>query len=132
VLLGVMGGRNSEGEDFPGDEMNSVVVVGVPYAKPNPSVKASIRYFEEQFPGKGHEYGYVIPSMRRAAQAGGRVIRRLTDRGAIIFLDWRFKQENCLKYFPNWLKDNIEIIPDEAGLLKSKISYFFKQGGVKS
>ncbi len=128
VLLGVMGGRNSEGEDFPGDEMNSSVVVGVPYAKPTASVKASIRYFEEQFPGKGREYGYIIPSMRRAVQAGGRVIRRLSDRGAIVFLDWRFKQENCLRYFPKWLRNHIKIIPDEEGVLKSKISRFFEQG----
>ncbi|WEU41040.1 MAG: DNA repair helicase [Candidatus Odinarchaeum yellowstonii] len=131
VLLGVMGGRNSEGEDFPGDEMNSSIVVGVPYAKPTPSVKASIRYFEEQFPGKGREYGYIIPSMRRAVQAGGRVIRRLSDRGAIVFLDWRFTRENCLKYFPNWLREHIEIIPDKEGLLKSKIGSFFKQEVLK-
>lgn len=31
VLLGVCGGRNSEGEDFPGDLMNAVIIVGVPY-----------------------------------------------------------------------------------------------------
>lgn len=129
VLLGVMGGRNSEGEDFPGDEMNSVIVVGVPYAKPSPSVKASIRYYDEQFPGKGREYGYVIPSMRRAMQAGGRTIRKLTDRGAIIFLDWRFKQENCLKYFPNWLKNSLEVIPDRKALLRLRVSDFFKEGG---
>ena len=33
VLLGACGGRNSEGEDFPGDFMNAVVVVGVPFQR---------------------------------------------------------------------------------------------------
>jgi DNA excision repair protein ERCC-2 len=46
VLLGVQGGRSSEGVDFPGDEMNSVVIVGMPYAEPTPKVKAQISYFE--------------------------------------------------------------------------------------
>ena len=32
-LLGACGGRNSEGEDFPGDFMNAVVVVGVPFQR---------------------------------------------------------------------------------------------------
>ncbi|MCK5150546.1 MAG: hypothetical protein KAQ65_01845, partial [Candidatus Thorarchaeota archaeon] len=44
VLLGVQGGRNSEGGDFPGATMESVVVVGVPYARPTPRVEALIGY----------------------------------------------------------------------------------------
>ena len=31
VLLGVCGGRNSEGEDYPGDYMNAVIIAGFPY-----------------------------------------------------------------------------------------------------
>ena len=52
VLLGVMGGRFSEGEDYPGNEMNSVVIVGVPYPKPSVKVNAQIDYYESIFPGK--------------------------------------------------------------------------------
>ena len=37
VFLGVQGGRTSEGVDFPGNQMNSVMVVGVPYAEPTPT-----------------------------------------------------------------------------------------------
>ena len=51
VLLGVQGGRTSEGVDFPGNQMNSVLVVGVPYAEPTPRVKAQIDYYERRFPG---------------------------------------------------------------------------------
>jgi Rad3-related DNA helicase len=48
VLLGVQGRRSSEGVDYPGDEINSVVIVGVPYAKPTPKVKAQIGYFDKK------------------------------------------------------------------------------------
>ena len=51
VFLGVQGGRTSEGVDFPGNQMNSVLVVGVPYAEPTPRVKAQIDYYERRFPG---------------------------------------------------------------------------------
>ena len=51
VFLGVQGGRTSEGVDFPGNQMNSVCVVGVPYAEPTPRVKAQIEYYENVFLG---------------------------------------------------------------------------------
>ena len=44
VLLGVCGGRNSEGEDYPGDYINSVIIVGIPYHMSTPSVNAKIKY----------------------------------------------------------------------------------------
>ena len=50
VFLGVQGGRTSEGVDFPGNQMNSVVIIGVPYAEPTPRVKAQIDYYEKRFP----------------------------------------------------------------------------------
>lgn len=38
VLLGVEGGRSSEGADFPGKQLESVAIVGVPYMEPTPRV----------------------------------------------------------------------------------------------
>ena len=55
VFLGVQGGRTSEGVDFPGNQMNSVAVVGIPYAEPTPRVKAQIEYYDKYFPGLGRE-----------------------------------------------------------------------------
>ena len=71
VFLGVQGGRTSEGVDFPGNQMNSVIVVGVPYAEPTPRVKAQIDYYDKRFPGFGREYGYILPAMKKASQAAG-------------------------------------------------------------
>jgi len=102
VFVGVQGGRTSEGVDFPGDEMNSVIIVGVPYAEPTPRVKAQIDYFEKLFPKKGREYGYVIPALKKASQAAGRPIRTLKDRGAIIFMDYRYATGYCRGFLPSW------------------------------
>lgn len=125
ILLGVQGGRNSEGEDYPGSQMTSVVIVGVPYAKPLPRVEAQTRYFEKQFPGHGHEYGYVIPALKKASQASGRPIRTLEDRGAIIFLDYRFSTAYCRKYLPVWIRKNLKILPDEDGAIARELLLFF-------
>jgi DNA excision repair protein ERCC-2 len=127
VLLGVQGGRSSEGVDFPGDQMNSVVVVGVPYAEPTPRIKAQIEYYEKCFPKLGREYGYVLPAMKKASQAAGRPIRTLEDRGAIVFLDYRFATSYCRGFLPSWVSNDMEVLLDKDGLLAGEISGFFKK-----
>jgi DNA excision repair protein ERCC-2 len=125
VFLGVQGGRTSEGVDFPGNQMNSVVVVGVPYAEPTPRVRAQIDYYETRFPTRGREYGYILPAMKKASQAGGRPIRTLDDKGAIIFLDYRFGTAYCKSFLPNWVTNGMKTIPDKTGLLAQEVRGFF-------
>jgi len=126
VLLGVQGGRSSEGADYPGDQMNSVAVVGVPYAEPTPKVKAQIEYYERCFPEHGREYGYVIPALKKAAQAAGRPIRTLEDRGAIIFLDQRFTTQYCQNYLPVWIRRGLRTLPDEDKAIANELTRFYE------
>ena len=126
VFLGVQGGRTSEGVDFPGNQMNSAVVVGVPYAEPTPRIKAQIEYYDKRFPGYGREYGYVLPAMKKASQAAGRPIRTLDDRGAIVFLDFRFATNYCKNFLPNWITNGMKILPDKKDILSTEVSNFFR------
>jgi len=126
VFLGVQGGRTSEGVDFPGDQMNSVIIVGVPYAEPKPRVKAQISYYEKCFPNLGREYGYVLPAMKKASQAAGRPIRTLEDRGAIVFLDYRFATSYCRGFLPSWMGNGLKVLPYGDKVLAQEIHGFFK------
>jgi len=126
VFLGVQGGRTSEGVDFPGNQMNSVIVVGVPYAEPTPRVKAQIDYYEQCFPRLGREYGYILPAMKKASQAAGRPIRTLEDRGAIVFLDYRFSTAYCKSFLPSWITNGMKVLPDQKDVLSSEVANFFK------
>jgi DNA excision repair protein ERCC-2 len=126
LLLGVLGGRNSEGEDYPGREMETVVVVGVPYARPGPREKVRIQYFEEQFPRKGRDYGYVLPALRCASQAAGRSVRRLDERGAIVFLDDRYTTSYCNRFLPTRISEELVKVDDVDGLLFNHLNTFFK------
>lgn len=127
VLLGVQGGRNSEGVDYPGDQMDSVVIVGVPYARPTSRIAAKLRYYESQFPGHGYEYSYIIPALRKSSQTAGRPVRSLNDRSAIIFLDYRIATSYCKKYLPLWIRKNLKTLPDKDGVLFENVSRFFNQ-----
>jgi DNA excision repair protein ERCC-2 len=126
VFLGVQGGRTSEGVDFPGNQMNSVIIVGVPYAEPTPRVKAQISYYEKCFPKLGREYGYVLPAMKKASQAAGRPIRTLEDRGAIVFLDYRFATNYCRSFLPSWISNGLKVLPYGDEVLAREIHGFFK------
>jgi len=116
VLLGVCGGRNSEGEDYPGDYMNAVVIAGLPYHLPTPRVKAKINYYDKVFRKQGWLFAYLYPAMQRANQASGRPIRKESDKGVIIFMDDRFiKRKNWIS---DWVRKEIEIVSDIKGPIK--------------
>ncbi len=126
VFLGVQGGRTSEGVDFPGNQMNSVVIVGVPYAEPTPRVKAQISYYNECFPKLGREYGYILPAMKKASQAAGRPVRSLDDWGAIVFLDYRFSTSYCRSFLPSWVSNHMKVLRPGDHILAREIQRFFK------
>ncbi|NWF96139.1 MAG: hypothetical protein HXY34_08345 [Candidatus Thorarchaeota archaeon] len=125
VLLGVQGGRNSEGGDFPGPTMDSVVVVGVSYARPTPKSGELIRYFDRRFNGRGKDYAYVLPAMTRAVQAAGRPVRRMSDRGAIVLLDQRFATSYLKRFMPSWLREVLVELPDDPDAVAMKLNHFF-------
>ncbi len=114
VLLGVCGGRNSEGEDYPGDYMNSVIIAGFPYHLPTPRVEAKIKYYNKVFEGQGWNFAYLYPAIQRANQASGRPIRRATDKGALIFMDSRFKDKQ--KWISEWVRRVIEVVGDKEDI----------------
>ena len=125
VLLGVQGGRNSEGGDFPGSSMESVIVVGVPYARPTPRIEALISYFDKRFNGRGRDYAYVLPAMTRAIQAAGRPVRGLDDKGAIVLLDQRFAKPYLRRFMPAWLDEVTNVLPNSPEMVGQAVERFF-------
>jgi len=88
LLFGVMGGRISEGIDFPDEELEIVVIVGIPYPKPSAKQKALVLYYDLKF-NKGWEYVVRAPTIRKLRQTIGRLIRKEDDLGLAVILDKR-------------------------------------------
>jgi DNA excision repair protein ERCC-2 len=88
VLFAVIGGRISEGLDFPEEELEVAVLVGIPYPRPTAKHRALEHYYEVKF-GKGWEYAVHAPTTRKLLQSIGRLIRNENDRGFVMFLDNR-------------------------------------------
>lgn len=89
VLLGVTGGRIAEGLDFPDEELEAVVLVGIPYPKPTAKRNALRAFLDQQTGGNGWRYCLEAPAQRLILQALGRMIRSENDRGIGIVLDKR-------------------------------------------
>jgi DNA excision repair protein ERCC-2 len=88
ALFSVMGGRISEGMDFPAEQLEIAVIVGIPYPKPTARQRGLQTYYDLKF-GKGWEYTVQAPAARKMLQAIGRLIRNEHDRGVAIILDKR-------------------------------------------
>jgi len=117
ALFGVMGGKFSEGMDYPDNLLTCVVTVGLPYATWSIYQEALIRYFDQQFPGKGRTYAYLTPAIFRLVQACGRVHRSAKDRGCIVMLDERLTHPSIQGLLPSYYRKEMKIVksPEECG-----------------
>ena len=88
TLFAVSGGRISEGIDFPGKEMELVILVGMPFSKPGAKQNALVRYYD-MVSGNGWEHAVISPAIRKMRQAIGRLIRSGDDIGVAVILDRR-------------------------------------------
>jgi len=115
ALFSVMGGRISEGMDFPAEQLEIAVIIGIPYPKPTARQRGLQNYYDQKF-GKGWEYTVQGPAARKMLQAIGRLIRNENDRGVAVILDKRAPR------FHQYIKDM-----RESRDLLSDISSFMKQ-----
>lgn len=109
VLLAVQGGRFSEGEDFPGDEMDVSIVVGLALSPPSPTVYADYKQMEADGLDKHQAYMLLslLPALRKAFQCAGRHIREPGKIGLVLFMDSRFADSKVIDLMPKWLTGDL-------------------------
>jgi len=99
LLLAVLGGVFAEGVDYPGELLETVVVVSPGLPQLSFERELLRRHFDEGG-GNGFEYAYLQPGMTRVIQAAGRLIRTETDRGVIVLICGRFLEEAYAERLP--------------------------------
>ena len=101
VGIAVMGGVFGEGIDLIGERLIGAVIVGV--GLPQLCLERDLirQHFDEQGLD-GFAHSYVFPGFNRVLQAVGRVIRSETDRGAVLLVDTRFREDRFAELFPSW------------------------------
>ena len=90
VLGGVFGGRLSEGVDYAGGLLDTVICIGIQNPRPNLLQTSYGEYIKDKF-GRGNFWRYANsqPAINTILQAMGRPIRAMGDRALIVLLDKR-------------------------------------------
>jgi DNA excision repair protein ERCC-2 len=118
ILLAVQGGFFSDSPEFKRNTLHGILVVGVPYSKPDIEQRAAAEFMKSRFGGmKGYYYSQIYPAMTKVLHvlsggAGG-------DKGVCVLMDQRFKDSKFLKALPPEYHFDIE--PD----IKSRLGEFF-------
>ena len=109
ILAGVMGGRLSEGIDYPDTTLEMAIIIGIPYPSPGARQEALQHYYDIKFDGRGWKFAVESPAVRKLLQAAGRVVRSETDKGLIVIADNRAR--SFLEYIPD-LEQSDDIVED--------------------
>jgi DNA excision repair protein ERCC-2 len=129
VLFAVQGGRFSEGEDFDGGTMGSVVVVGLALPPPSPMMYAEYACLKRS----GEQDSYLmlsrLPALRRAFQAAGRHVRSPGKHGLVFLLDERFGSAAARDLMPSWLKRDLIIGDLSPSSIESLSDEFWSSRG---
>jgi DNA excision repair protein ERCC-2 len=129
VLFAVQGGRFSEGEDFDGGAMGSVVVVGLALPPPSPMMYAEYACLKRA----GEQDSYLmlsrLPALRKAFQAAGRHVRSPGKRGLVFFLDERFSSSPVRELMPSWLKRDLIVADLTPGSIEAFSDEFWSSRG---
>ncbi|KZX46242.1 ATP-dependent DNA helicase [Haloarcula sp. K1] len=129
VLTTSLRGTLTEGVDYDGDKLRGVVICGVPITTTGtPLAKAIETAYNHRFDGKGFEYAFTVPAVRKARQAIGRVIRGQDEVGVRVLIDQRYVQTDSYtsvrEYFPEHARE--EFIPIGIDDLGYELQTFWK------
>ncbi len=115
VLVATMTGRFAEGADFPGKELEAMLLIGIPFDRMTLKTQLYIDYYMDVHgEEKGWYYAYVIPAMQRACQAMGRALRSAEDKALFILADERYGETVYSRLLPDYVKTE-SVNFEEAG-----------------
>jgi DNA excision repair protein ERCC-2 len=105
ILIGVLGGKFSEGVDYPENILDAVICVGIPLAPPSARQNALKSYYEKRFGNVlAWRYSSSQPAVNSLMQAIGRPIRKGEDRALVVLLENRLLNRNYKICMPNSLQ----------------------------
>ena len=86
LILGVAGGRAVEGVDYSEENLEAVVLAGIPFPARSAKREALAAFLDTLAPGEGEIRAFRVPAERAIAQAIGRLIRSEHDRGLLVIM----------------------------------------------
>ncbi|MCD6513678.1 MAG: ATP-dependent DNA helicase [Candidatus Odinarchaeota archaeon] len=119
ILVASMSGRFAEGADFPGEELEGIFLVGIPFDRVTARTKLYVKYYTKLYGmRRGYYLSYTVPALRRASQALGRALRAEDDKALFILGDKRYRNKRYFSLLPYYVRKttkmcNLEMLKDE-------------------
>jgi len=117
VLCASMQGRFAEGADFPGEALEAIILVGIPFERLTVRTQLYIDYYSRIYGSeKGRFYAYVLPALRRASQALGRALRSSDDKAILIAMDERYRDNRYFRLLPKFFREYAKLVNVPAAI----------------
>lgn len=131
LLLGVVGGKLSEGLNFADDLGRGIIVVGLPYANPNCcELKERMNFLEKKLGvGSGKDY-YENNCWKLINQCIGRSVRHINDYACVYLLDDRYQRPELRTKLPQWISRHLHLT-SRFEEVDNKTKEFFLKRNVK-
>jgi ATP-dependent DNA helicase DinG len=118
-----------EGVDFPGDALEVLALVKLPFLVPDEPLVAA-RSARLKSRGENAFTGYILPeAVLRFAQGFGRLVRSRHDRGVVLLLDSRLGDRGYARAFLRALPVAPEPFDDTAALVERAAGWLEAHGG---
>jgi DNA excision repair protein ERCC-2 len=130
VLVTSLRGTLTEGVDYRGDRLAAAVVCGVPIVDTSSPRTAAVRAAYDRTFGDGFRTALLVPAVRKARQALGRVIRGADDRGVRVLVDERYARDrwdSVRGFLPETERE--EFHPVSADMLSVGLDRFWTESG---
>jgi DNA excision repair protein ERCC-2 len=101
IGFAVLGGLFAEGVDLPGTRLIGAFIATLGLPQLNPVNEALRQRLQQRF-GRGFDYTYLVPGLRKVVQAAGRVLRAPGDTGSVHLIDDRFCRPEVRALLPDW------------------------------
>lgn len=128
VLVTSLRGTLTEGVDYRGDRLAAAVVCGVPIINTaSPRTRAVRTAYDRRF-GDGFETALMVPAVRKARQAVGRVIRGPEEVGVRALIDARYARDSwdsVREHFPTAERE--EFRPVSSDMLGYGVRQFWER-----
>ena len=99
----MLGGAFGEGIDLPGDRLIGAFIASLGLPQHDAMNEVMRERLDARFgDGRGYDYTYLYPGLRKVVQAAGRVIRTERDAGVLYLFDERFAQPEVRALLPAW------------------------------
>jgi Rad3-related DNA helicase len=112
-----------EGMDFPGEQLEVLVVPRLPFAVPTDPVVEGRFEHARRIGRDPFESVSLVDAVLRLKQGVGRLLRTTDDRGVVILLDHRLQTQAYGVKFLNSLPRLIQILPDHADIVAGTVDF---------